>query len=103
MSPIPAFGLISMSALDLLNHLLNFAAPAFFVAGVLALLGRFLIPKAAGAPSGWLQFALNFIAGLAVLGGGLAYFGHDGMMATYAALVAVCGTGQWLLAQGWRR
>ncbi|MEJ8820762.1 hypothetical protein WKW80_01775 [Variovorax humicola] len=91
-----------MSALDLLNHLLNFAAPAFFVAGVLALLAGFLMPNAAGAPARWVQFALNFIAGLAVLVGGLAYFGHDGMMATYAALVVVCGTGQWLLARGWR-
>jgi hypothetical protein len=91
-----------MSALDLLNHLLNFAAPAFFVAGVLALLSGFLIRRNAGTPARWVQFAINFLAGLAVLAGGLAWFGHDGMMATYAALVVVCGTGQWLLAQGWR-
>ncbi|MEJ8846470.1 hypothetical protein [Variovorax rhizosphaerae] len=92
-----------MSALDLLNHLLNFVAPALFVAGVLALLSRFLVPKSAEAPALWMQFLLNLLAGIGVLGGGLAYFGRDGMMVTYAALVVVCGTGQWLLAQGWRR
>ncbi|MEJ8854315.1 hypothetical protein WKW79_07030 [Variovorax robiniae] len=91
-----------MSALDLLNHLLNFVAPAFFVAAVLALLAGFLMPKRAEAPARWVQFAINLVAGIAVLAGGLAWFGHDGMMVTYAALVVVCGTGQWLLAQGWR-
>ncbi|WP_218510470.1 hypothetical protein [Variovorax sp. dw_308] len=92
-----------MSALDLLNHLLNFVAPAFFVTAVLALLAGFLMPTRPQAPARWVQFAINLIAGVAVLAGGLAWFGHDGMIATYAALVVVCGTGQWLLAQGWRR
>ena len=93
----------AMSAFNLFDHLLNFAAPAFGVAGVLALLAGFLLPAAAGAPGRWAQFALNFVAGLAVLGAGLVYFGRDGMMLTYAALVVVCGTGQWWLARGWKR
>ena len=92
-----------MSALDLLYHLLNFAAPALFVAGVLALLARFLLPQAAGARGRWAQFAINLIAGVAVLCAGLAYFGRDGMMLTYAALVVVCGTAQWWLGRGWKR
>jgi hypothetical protein len=45
---------------------------------------------------------LNFLAGAAVLVGGWVVFGHDGMMATYAALVGVMGTSQWLLTGGWR-
>ena len=92
-----------MSAFNLLDHLLNFVAPAFAVAGVLALLAGFLLPAAVGAPGRWTQFALNFVAGVVVLGAGLAYFGRDGMMLTYAALVVVCGTGQWWLGRGWKR
>jgi hypothetical protein len=92
-----------MSAFNLLDHLLNFVAPAFAVAGVLALLAGFLLPATAGARGRWTQFALNFAAGVVVLGAGLAYFGRDGMMLTYAALVVVCGTGQWWLGRGWKR
>lgn len=91
-----------MSPITLVDHLASFAAPAFFVALVLGLGGRLILGK--GAPlSFWAQVAANFAAGLAVLAGGLAYFGRDGMMATYAALVVVCGTLQWVLGGGLRR
>ena len=92
-----------MPASDLIVHLLNFVAPAFFMAVLLAFATRFLMKKRAGAPALWAQAAINFIAGVAVLAGGLVFYGRDGMMMTYAGLVAVCGTGQWLLARGWRR
>jgi hypothetical protein len=91
-----------MSPLDLTNHLLNFVAPALFMAVVLAVATRFLMKKRAGAPALWAQVVINFMAGVAVLAAGLAWYGRDGMIMTYAALVAVCGTGQWLLAGGWR-
>ena len=91
-----------MSALDLLIHLLNFAAPAFFVALLLALLFRLAMRKRSAATGLLAQLAVNFVAGLAVLAAGLWYFGRDGQMATYAALVAVCGTVQWWLLRGWR-
>lgn len=92
-----------MPLFDLLDHLLNFVAPALFVSAVLALLARFLLPDRAGAPGRVAQFGLGFVAGVAVLVAGLAYFGRDGMMATYAALVVVCGTVQWWLGRGWKR
>ncbi|MDB5732507.1 MAG: hypothetical protein JWQ03_2402 [Variovorax sp.] len=91
-----------MTALDLLNHLLNFMAPAFFVALLLAACGRFLLPKTPLAPALWAQFAINFMVGVAVLAAGLVLLGRDGMMATYGVLVAVCGTVQWGLLRGWR-
>jgi hypothetical protein len=34
---------------------------------------------------------------------GLVVSGRDGTMLTYAALVVVCGTVQWLAMRGWRR
>jgi len=91
-----------MSPFTLLDHLANFVAPALFLAVILGLGGRLILGK--GAPMAlWAQVAINFVAGLVVLAGGLAYFGRDGMMATYAALVLVCGTLQWLLGGGLRR
>ena len=92
-----------MAPLDLFNHLLNFVAPAFAVGFFCALLGRVTMRKAAGTPAWWLQGAINFAVGAAVLAAGLVVFGRDGKMATYAALVLACGTSQWLLAGGWRR
>ena len=92
-----------MSALALLDHLANFVLPAVFVALVLALCGRFLMPRKAGTPVLWKQVAINSIAGAIVLLAGLALSGRDGRMSTYAALVVVCGTVQWLLQRGWRR
>ncbi len=92
-----------MSALQWTDQLLNFVAPAFFVALLLALGSRFVIPNRPATRALWVQAAINFAAGVAVLLAGLILSGHDGAMATYAALVAVCGTGQWLLAGGWKR
>ena len=92
-----------MSAPDLAVHLLNFVAPAFFMALVLAVTTRLLMKKRAGAPALWAQVAIVFIASVAVLVGGLFVYGRDGMMTTYAVLVAVSGTTQWWVARGWRR
>lgn len=92
-----------MGPADFLLHLLNFAAPALAVALLVALAARWMLPRGAGGP-GWLaSVAINFAAGLAVLGAGLWLGGKDGLMATYAALVAVVATCQWLAGRGWRR
>jgi hypothetical protein len=91
-----------MSALDLLIHLLNFAAPAFFLALLLAVLFRLAMPARSKATGLWKQLGINFAAGLIVLVAGLVVFGRDGRIATYAALVVVCGSVQWWLLRGWR-
>lgn len=92
-----------MPPLALIDHLLNFVAPAFFVALTLVIVTRWLLRRQSGAPGFWGQVAINFVAGLVVLVAGLWTFGRDGMMATYAALVAVCGTVQWFASRGYRR
>lgn len=89
----------SMGPLDLLIHLLNFAAPAAFLALLLALAGWIFAAKRPPAPTLLVHVAILFVAGVAVLGGGLWYFGRDGKMATYAALVVVAATVQWLLGR----
>jgi hypothetical protein len=92
-----------MDLLALLNHLLNFVAPAAFLALVLVFAARYLGGKRTGVPRWWVQWASTFAAGVLVLVGGLAVYGRDGVMVTYAALVVVSGTVQWLAMRGWRR
>ena len=86
----------------LLGHLFNFAAPALFLALLLALGGRVVGPKGASSLTWYAQAAINSIVGCAVLLAGLWWLGRDGRMLTYAALVLACASSQWLLLRGWR-
>lgn len=90
-----------MGPLQFVGHLLNFAAPALFLALVLSL-GAPLVLGGAWRERRWLAFGVNSLAGVAVLVAGLWVFGRDGAMATYAALVVVVGSSQWLIGRGWR-
>jgi len=88
-----------MSPLDLLWHLLSFAAPAMAVALVVAGAGRVMFP---GRGRWWTHAAIHAVTGLVVLALGLWHFGVDGKMATYAALVAAIATSLWLCSKAWR-
>ena len=91
-----------MGFLDIFNHLLSFLAPALAVAGVVAFGARVFMPGRAGVLAWWVQFALNFIAGMAVLGAGLWHFGVDGKMAMYTGLVLAVAACQWLCSRSWQ-
>ena len=95
-----------MTAYLLTNHLLNFIAPAAFVALVLVLLAgvfsRFSRSKRPPAPGLWTQAAIIFIVNLLVLIAGLVFFGNDAKMLTYAALVLAAAACQWALWRGWK-
>ena len=90
-----------MGPVDLLWHLLGFAAPAFFVA-LAVTFGARIVVKPRTSVRWWAQAAINFTVGVAVLGAGLWHFGVDGKMATYAALVLAIATTQWLGSAGWK-
>ena len=91
-----------MDLLELLNHLLNFLAPALWMAVLVTLAARFFKKKGSAAPSVWAQSAINFIVTGSVLGLGLWFFGRDGKMATYSAMALLCATSQWFMLRGWR-
>jgi zinc transporter ZupT len=91
-----------VSPIDLSIHLLSFVAPALVVAVLVALAGSLLLPRSGRPQRWWLPVALNFIAGVAVLASGLWWFGRDGKMATYTALVIAVATCQWLSGRAWR-
>ena len=94
-----------MGPFEQIIHTFNFMAPAWAVAllGVLVarLIARRWLPLASWS---WLkQTVVSGVLGTAVLAGGLVLWGVDGKMATYSALVIVCGTAQWLMSKGWQR
>ena len=91
-----------MSFFELLRHFAGFLAPALVVALVVALAARIVLPPAARPRSWWTSLVLNTLAGVLVLAAGLWFFGRDGKMATYAALVVAVATVQWLSGKGWR-
>ena len=87
---------------DLLNHLLNFVAPAFWVALTVTLSARIFMRKQALAIGFIRSTAINFLISCGVLGVGLWFFGRDGKMGTYAAMALFCASSQWVLQRGWR-
>jgi hypothetical protein len=84
-----------MGPLDAAWHLLGFVAPALLL-GMLAAAGAKLVWRRELAGAAWLRLARDAaIANVAVLVAGLAITGHDGRMATYAAMVAACALALW--------
>jgi len=91
-----------LDPLSFLLHLLSFAAPAFAVAVLVTLAARLVLPRTGAPRSWWMPLFVNFLVGLVVLGAGLWFFGRDGKMATYAALVVAVASCQWFIGRGWR-
>ena len=91
-----------MGPLDFSRHLLSFAAPALAVALLVTLAARVILPRAHAPRNWWLPFILNLAVGLMVLAAGLWWYGRDGKMMTYTAMVFAVATSQWLAARAWR-
>ena len=95
-----------MTAYLLLDHILNFMAPTAAVALMLVLaarlFSRFLVSKRSFTQSILAQAAIVFVVNLFVLGTGLVFFGNDGKMATYAAMVLAAALCQWVLLKSWQ-
>lgn len=96
------FKLVLMPALTFVNHLLNLLVPALFLAVLLALGARLAWRQATPLVTLWEQMLLNAVVGTVVMGGALALWGQDGLLGTYALLVLVMASCQWLLLRGWR-
>lgn len=89
-----------MGLFDVFFHLLNLIAPALLIAGVLALVGRKIIPPGPKTYATRTIWLVNMLVGTAILILGMLVFGHDGKIATYALLIVVQAGVQVLLGQG---
>ncbi len=90
----------------LANHLLNLVLPAAAIALLLVLatqlMGGVFRSKRPLAQTWYVQVAIVFVASVVVLVAGLVFFGHDGKMLTYAAMVAGAALCQWVVLGAWR-
>lgn len=91
-----------MNSTDILNHLLNFVAPALALAFLMPLAARLIVSKTANPLSWWMQMVINLVACSAALMTSLWWWGSDGKMAAYAALLLVGASSQWLVSRGWK-
>jgi hypothetical protein len=78
-------------------HVLNFFAPALGLALIAPTLAKLLWWRAL-RKTRWARLAVWVGAACALVSvGGLLIFGHDGKMATYAAMVLACAATLWWL------
>jgi len=76
-------------------HLANFFAPAAGIALFASLIAKLAWRRELSGVA-WRRLWTWAFSGAALAGiGGLMIFGHDGKMATYAAMVLACALGLW--------
>ena len=78
-----------------INHLLNFIAPALWLAVFLPAAGRLLWRRAPARLPLVEQAGIQLVLGVLVLLAGLVVLGRDGATATYAGLVLASALAQW--------
>jgi hypothetical protein len=84
-----------MGPLDAFWHLANLFVPALGLGGIAAAMAK-LAWRRELARLSWWRLAAPASAGCACITvAGLVAFGHDGRMATYAAMVVVCALALW--------
>jgi 4-hydroxybenzoate polyprenyltransferase len=85
-----------MSLPQTFGHLLNFVAPALWMALGMLLLGHVIAPgpRRMAWPG---RLAVHVLVGVVVLVAGLVLSGQDGSMLTWAALVLALASSEWAL------
>ncbi len=91
-----------MEPVALLNHGLNFVAPALWMALLMPVLSRIVLRNWRSARAFTAQIAIHLIVCVGALIVGLSIFGHDGKMLTYLVMVILSASTQWFLVKGWR-
>jgi hypothetical protein len=88
-----------------LIHILNFILPAVFVGGLLAVFAPLILRIKTNRTRQQVmrQWLINAICGIAALALGLWFYGVDGKMMSYTALVLVCGASQFVQLRAWRK
>ncbi len=91
---------LTLGPLDATWHLLNLFGPAAGLALIAPALVKLLWRRELAATRWHRLAAWVFAASAMVTVAGLAVFGHDGKMVTYAAMVVACALTLWWLGFG---
>jgi hypothetical protein len=89
-----------LGPIDALTHLLNFFAPAAGIGMLAPALAKLLWRRDLKGVSWRRLSAWTTACCAAVLLAGLFFFGHDGKIATYAAMVVGCALTMWWIGFG---
>jgi hypothetical protein len=89
-----------LEAADAFWHLTNFLAPALVVSAFATLLAKAVWRRQLAPGRGWRLWGWAAAASAAVSVAGMVVFGHDGQIATYAAMVAACAIALWWFGFG---
>jgi hypothetical protein len=92
-----------MGFLDAIWHLLNFFAPAVLLGALSAAMTKLLWWRDLKGVSWRGLWAWSATSAAVVTVGGLVFFGRDGKIVTYAAMVLVSALSLWWAAFGPRR
>lgn len=84
-----------MQAADAFWHLTNFFAPAVVLGAFAAALAKLFWRRELGGAGVFRLWAWASTGAAAVSVAGLAWFGQDGRIATYAAMVLTCAAAIW--------
>ena len=84
-----------MQAADAFWHLTNFFAPALVLGGFAAALTKLFWRRELGSAGALRLWAWASVAAAVASIGGLVWFGQDGRIATYAAMVLACAAALW--------
>jgi hypothetical protein len=86
-------------------HILNFILPAVFVGGLLAVIAPLAlrIKTKRTRQQVMRQWLINAIVGIVALALGLWFYGVDGKMMSYTALVLVQALSQFVQLRAWRK
>ena len=87
-----------LQAADAFWHLTNFFAPALFLGAFAAALTKAIWRRELGPGRGWRLWGWATSAATLAAIAGLVVFGHDGRMATYAAMVVASAFALWWVA-----
>lgn len=94
-APLPITKDVRLEPLDAVWHLLNFFAPAAGVGLIAAALAK-LCWRSELKKATWLRLSASASACAALVSiAGLVFFGHDGRITTYAAMVSAAALSLW--------
>lgn len=85
-----------MDMLLFLNHIVNFILPAVATAAMVGGISPLVLKNNLSRRSKLVQWMIDSMVGVVVLGVGLWFFGNDGKMYSYFGMLVAMATSRWM-------